>query len=178
MQIPGVRVSVSLGTFGYNTTATFDERPAHVAFTAWVEAIETEARRVLDETDPGLSWTTSVKGFGAYKSAYLTIDQGTISFDADGSLLEESPCKLEYIDAIMEIAGIWTSQSNAGLRLKLVQVKKRAPLPFVPAKIAFVDYPEPVEYAVGAKRSFESTEGAYVRAPSRVKASFLFVDDE
>jgi hypothetical protein len=178
VQIPGVRVSVSLGTFGYNTSASFDERPAHARFVAWVDAIETEARRFLDENDPGLAWTTSVKGFGAFKTMYLTIDQGTISFDADGSILEESPCKLTCFDAIADIAGIWTSPTNAGLRWKLVQVKKRDPLPFVPSKIAFLDYEEPVEYAVGAKRSYETSETAYVRAPSRAKPTCMFLDDE
>ena len=179
MQIPGVRASVSLGTFGYNTTLTFDERPAHVAFVAWVDAIEAEARRFLDGADPGLTWTASVKGFGAFKTMYLTIDQGTISFDADGTLLEESPCKLACVGAIAEVAGIWTSPTNAGLRWKLVQVKRRGPLPVVPTRFAFVDYPEEqTERPVGSKRAFESTEGAYVRAPSRVKASFLFIDDE
>ena len=183
VQIPGVRVSVSLGSFGYDTTAIFDEaRPAHAAFVQWVESIEAVARTAVEEMGQSLVWTTSVRGFGGSRTMYLTLDQGTVVFDADGhSLLEESPCKIQCADMIAEIAGIWTGPTNAGLRWKIMQAKKREPLAFAPTKIAFVDDDEAdaMDVAVGGKRSRDSIDpGQERRAPNRVKASFLFIDDE
>lgn len=169
LQLPRARCTVSLGSFGYNLLFRFDrEVPVHAAFAAWVAALEARATDRMDEIDPGLTWTTSLKGFGDTATLYLTIDSASIVFDADASLLEASPTTLTVADAIVEIGGVWTSPTNAGLRWKVLQLKKATapPLAGVPSP-AFLD---------------DELDGVRVDAPpakrQRFFEPFAFVDDD
>ena len=169
VQLPRARCIVSLGNFGYNLLFRFDrEVPVHAAFAEWVAAIEARAMDRMDEIDPGLTWTTSLKGFGDTMTLYLTIDSASVVFDADATLLEASPTTITAADAIVEIGGVWTSPTNAGLRWKLLQIKKAAAPPMAGAPTpAFVD---------------DDMDALRVDAPpvkkQRVFEPFMFVDDD
>ena len=169
LQLPRARCIVSLGNFGFNLLFRFDrDVPVHAAFAEWVAAIEARAMDRVDEIDPCLTWTTSLKGFGDTLSLYLTIDSATVVFDTDNSLLEASPTTITAADAIVEIGGVWTSPTNAGLRFKLLQLKKATapPLAGVPSP-AFMD---------------DDLDGVRIDAPHAKKQRFfepfMFVEDE
>lgn len=169
IQLPRARCIVSLGNFGYNLLFRFDrEVPVHAAFAEWVAGIEARAMDGMDEIDPGLTWTTSLKGFGDTLSLYLTIDSASVVFDADATLLEASPTTITAADAIVEIGGVWTSPTNAGLRFKLLQLKKAIAPPIAGAPTpAFLE---------------DDMDGVRVDAPpakkQRVFEPFLFVEDD
>ena len=123
LQIPTTACMATLGTFGYNLVLRFDPlRRSHAAFINWVEAVESEIRRQLGELPDthGLQWTTSVK-MGS--SLYLSLDDKTLLYAPDGaSLLEKSPTSLKAAACLVEIAGVWTGPTHAGLRWRVVQV--------------------------------------------------------
>lgn len=169
VQLPRARCIVSLGNFGYNLLFRFDrEVPIHAAFAEWVSALESRAQEQMASIDPGLGWTTSLKGFGDSLTLYLTIDSASVVFDTDNSLLEASPTTLTAADAIVEIGGVWTSPTNAGLRWKLVQIKRQMSPPIAGAPVpAFLD---------------DEMDGVRVDAPQakrmRTFEPFMFVEND
>lgn len=142
VQIPRAPSLITLGTYGYNVLLRFctATNPAHAAFVTWVDTVDSQASRWMADMNSGLAWTTCVKGFGGERSMYLTLESSTTVFDSSRHLLEASPCTIKHLDCIAEVAGIWTSNTHAGLRWKLVQVKKsEAPTPSVPPRPMFVE---------------------------------------
>ena len=131
VQTPTAACVVSLGSFGYNAVLRFDpSRAIHAAFVAWVDAIEGEVRRQFFSAPgrPVLDWTSSIKDYSATRTLYLGFDDKTLVYTPGGqSLLEQSPTTLKAAACLVEIAGVWTGPTHAGLRWKVVQVLAQDP---------------------------------------------------
>lgn len=161
VQLPRASLVITLGVYGYNVIVRMDENVrAHKAFVEWAQRVDDVGMEAVRVAEPLLAWTTSVKGYGCARSLYLTIDQGSLVFDEDRTLLDASPCTIRRGDIIAEIAGVWTSPTNAGLRWKLMQLKKCAPEAAEPAFGA-----DPADLAPSSLR------------PPPVAAACAFVDD-
>jgi hypothetical protein len=178
VQLPRVALNVSLGNFGYSALARFNpEVPSHAAFCAWVDRVEANAMRQISEIVGPLkedAWVPTLKGYGNFRSMYLTIGTDSTVFGEDKEIFEASPTTLKFADVLCEIQGIWTKPDQMGLRWRIVQVLEASEGPREPPpKPAFAD--DDADYSTLLRPDLDEDR---VFKKRRLEPSMLFLDDE